>query len=1819
MVFGFFGGAKKRAAELYQAAQKGDLDGVRQALDKGADINALDPECGETALHAAVDKSQKAVVELLLSKGANPDIVSGQHYTPLIIAAAMGDAAMPMVELLLAGKASPELAPTTGPNAGGSPMHIAASKGANTILSRLLAAGAKPKALPNGSTLMHMAAIGGNAETVEIASKNGIPVDCTDSQARTPLHLTALTGNSAVARKLLELGAPVDKRDGEDSTPLMHATLQNKPNVVDLLLKKGANPDIVVKTGDSILSPLYGAAINGLDPIVKLLLAAGVQADKKVGQFPTAAEMAAHAGHNSTAAILKDAVKQRKAAAKAEKSNQQADQILQHVKDALSTLDYQSVIPLKDDKLFAKLPADWRLLVHTLFAEINGVKDALKDGANPNAILAEVKNGIPPLVAAAGIAKNLELVDVLLSAGADANLACSNGKSALMYAAENSNSEIVERLISAGSNVNATLSDDPDDPLSGLGAFGLALNRARINIAKMLLNNGARPEFGKVDTLPLVILEHGDLELVKAVEAGGVRLISDDKRGRAAFVSARNPDGEVFDYVLQHGGDVTADNDYKYTAITLAVLNNHGDLVKRYLTRGDDPNAEDIDRETALSLAIEKNHKDIVRNLRESGSQTREYPGLTQEHAMLKAASDGALGTILELRDAGVSLDVVDEEGNTPLMLATRGGQLGVVRSLYHLGADIDHRNQAGISATKIADEIEDTNLQAAMKEFVTEDSAPQGLGGLRLGGIWDAGNMMFGRMSHPGKQNPPYVDEPEEDPVQQFQEKIEQLRELLENEHVSSRIGEQGRAMIEQLIPAGVCNPEDVTEDAVQKIDQLIEKLTEIADSVDGESDENDGEDAGPPSPLFEAIEAGDVKEVKKLIKAGADPNETNGQGVSALMVAMMSGAEPVVDALIKSEVDVTYSMQDGKSALFLAVASGNDGMVKALLKRGAQLDEIYEVGHNGIEVSGCSPLYVASFVGHIDICRVLIKEGADINSCNDGGFNPLMAAIQGGHQDIVALLLKSGADVDPAVYSIIDHPSFNKVTTPLYIATQKEDLAVVKLLLNAKADVNAQAGNGWTPLKCACHAGNEDLVKLFLKAGADVNIADENNYTPLMNAVSKGHEDIVKLLLKSDADTNVQSGDCSDDDEWEAGRTALMDAAVSGNITIARELLKHGAVPNLLNAKGRSALHSAVISCNTEMVTLLIKSGVDVNAYGSEEETRSAFDIAMKQWAGASEEERENGATAVLDLMLKNGMPADLSSASDTWIDLIMNGHWEIDGYLRKHGFAIDPNQPINFASPLFFVTAVGDSGMEAARGLLALGADPNYVSAAGLPVLLLAVRNGSIDLVKILLKAGANILTKSAVGATAYDLAVIYNHQDLIHLLIEEMNFKLPEVDKLDFDGNTALMRAVKAADVGAVKDAISREADAGIRDSKGYSPLTYAICHDLTDIVSLLRQSGAEHVNIEGNSADEQFVTAACRGAMGTLLDTLDAGVSLETENSDGDTAFTAAGAHPGVLRALAKLGANLGHQNIQGKTAYMIAAAANRVVVMEALREIGAPMDEPAELDAFAAMQAMARKIGSQGGTDEMDVAPDGEELVSAVISCDTRMVRKQLSAGVDVNYENDEGRTALIFALAALGRSEIGRRAERDLEQIVSMLVAAGADPNIGPFPPLILAAMGGRLHIVNALIRSGADINASADVPTDEDGGTTTLNALMLTLSPTEDDSIVDESVSLALVDAGIDLSFVSEDGSMAIHYAANCGMLKTLTAIIHKLPESINALDGSGNTPLIAAASSNQVGAIELLLRANADRTIRDSDGKTASDIALEEGNQEASVALS
>jgi ankyrin repeat protein len=307
--------------------------------------------------------------------------------------------------------------------------------------------------------------------------------------------------------------------------------------------------------------------------------------------------------------------------------------------------------------------------------------------------------------------------------------------------------------------------------------------------------------------------------------------------------------------------------------------------------------------------------------------------------------------------------------------------------------------------------------------------------------------------------------------------------------------------------------------------------------------------------------------------------------------------------------------------------------------------------------------------------------------------------------------------------------------------------------------------------------------------------------------------------------------------------------------------------------------------------------------------------------------------------------------------------------------------------------------------------------------------------------------------------------------------------------------------------------------------------------------------------------------------------------------------------------LAKLGANLSHRNNKGKTAYMIAAASNRVRMMQALEEAGSPIDAPEELEGLARIQAMfnGNKINGSFsvGADRFDnseVELDGDRLLMACLTGDTMTVSRQVAAGTDINYMNDEGRTALALAIQGLMQGEVSRRRERDFEQILDALLVAGADPKVGEFPYLVFAAMGRRRHLVNALIRAGASIDRTIG-----EGQT----ALFMSLLAPDAGRTVDDRCALALLNAGADSSLRHESGAMPIHLAAASNYLAALQALLDRRPQDVDAKTNIGITPLMMAATEGHAEAVSLLLKFGADRSLKDDEGLTAKDVAIKNGN--------
>ncbi|MEI6025082.1 MAG: ankyrin repeat domain-containing protein [Betaproteobacteria bacterium] len=1507
MIFGLFGGDKKRVAEMIAAARAGDTEKVKQLLSKGADINAPEPESGDTPLLAAIDKGQWATAEYLLKQRPDLNLEDKNGNSPLYLAVSRGDSALAMVNLLLEAGAPVELGPKHGDNAGATPLHIACATGANGCLESLLRHRASAtKQLPSGATPLHTAAIGGDQRTIELLCKAGGSVTALNEDKRTPLHNCGITGNAKVAVALIQQGAPVETADAEGCTPLMRAVMKNHAEVAKVLLDHGADPDVVVRTDSTPLYPLFVAAMNGYDDVVRVLLDKGANVTAKVEGVPSPVDAAKHNGHEAAAKLIAAAVKKKKAEAKAEKDG---NELQSQLEEAWTSLDGEALRKIADSRLFGKLPAISRLSVLAVNGDLAGVNSVLASGLKPDLEVAPTTVDVPPVIAASMRKGNVDVVGVLLAAGANPNVLRADGSSALLVASSNGDTEVVKALLAAGANPNHALPNGQTVLMSAVvngqgkvidllidagadvnalfpegrfGAFALALDNKKMRIALQLLRRDAQPSFGDSDTLPLAVVEHGSLELLREIDArGGSNLAGFG--ARAAFVAARNKDPEVLDYLLSHGVELSAGNDLGYTPLILATLANHPSLVQRYADRGDDLNARDIDGETALSLAIEKDRPLVAHILLAANAETKDYGDVPVAEALLRASSEGALGTILKFRDRGGSINCTDDQGNTPLMLAARAGFVGVVRSLYHLGADINHRNLAGKSASNLAKESDQEKVLKTLMEFGADDALhdvyginpPDAAEGSRK--TIDMADTLMGRYSHPFKDKLPY-DEPEDSDDSTDEEEDPEEPHVDEDEEVEPELSDDVSSKLDQLealintphirdkLPEG--HHEGITdrinlirsqgEDAVPRaqLDDLFELAEFLASQPESEE---------PPPPLFEAATEGDLQQFRKLIKAGADFKETMPDGTTLLMTAAENGHNDIAQELVKLGVDVNQRRQDTFSAFLIACFLGHDDVVKTLAKHGADVNAAYEIGSSQGSSGNQTALTVAAARGNCPMCSLLLKLGADLNVVSDSGYTPLMWSLaNGASEDAAELLLKAGANPDPDAESRI---AISTSTTPLILASTNGMTAIVKAMLKRNVAVDKTDGDGWTALKRASNEGHEEVLNLLLKAGASPNIADHEGWTALINAAGKGHVEVCKALLKAGADVNATGA---------RGRTPLLQAIgarsdgkalnalkelkrmLSGgdgdedgddesSLDLVKALLKAGANPNVLH-DGASLLSEAIENDDEELVKLLKKHG--------------ATEAASQASIGAASEddpESEEGNvllaaavhadTKTIHGLVRSGIDVNfIGQPGQTALGVLVfglhdesrgrlfyrNAHQCIDLLLR-HGA-----RP-SLGNPCPFLMAAMGRRLHLVNSMLSVGVDINQSIGEGQTALFLSLlapdAGQPVDdrCALALLNAGADSSLKHESGAMPIHLAAGSNYLGALQALLDR---RPQDVDAKTNIGITPLMMAATEGHVDAVRLLLKFGADRTLKDDEGLTAKEVAIKNGNDQLIPLL---------------------------------------------------------------------------------------------------------------------------------------------------------------------------------------------------------------------------------------------------------------------------------------------------------------------------------------------------------------------------------------------
>jgi ankyrin repeat protein len=334
----------------------------------------------------------------------------------------------------------------------------------------------------------------------------------------------------------------------------------------------------------------------------------------------------------------------------------------------------------------------------------------------------------------------------------------------------------------------------------------------------------------------------------------------------------------------------------------------------------------------------------------------------------------------------------------------------------------------------------------------------------------------------------------------------------------------------------------------------------------------------ANERSAIHCAGEQGHAEVIRTLARAGANCNQTIGNGMTPLWVSCFNSQLGSVTALLDAKADVNQARtDDGMTPLSIACAKGHGSIVEALLGRGADVNKARKD-------DGVTPLCIACQEGHGSIVEALLGRGADVNQATtDTGATPLFVACQNGHGSIVEALLGRGAAVNKAKTS--------NGATPLYIACQEGHGSIVEALLGQGADVNqAKTDDGATPLFIACLNGHVSIVEALLGQGADVNQAKtDDGATPLFVGCLNGHGSIVEALLGRGADVNQARTD--------DGATPLFVGCLNGHVSIVEALLGRGADVN--QATTDSGATPLIVACqnhHTSCVQLLVQARADL-----------------------------------------------------------------------------------------------------------------------------------------------------------------------------------------------------------------------------------------------------------------------------------------------------------------------------------------------------------------------------------------------------------------------------------------------------------------------------------------------------------------------------------------------------------------------------------------------------------------------------------------------
>ena len=727
--------------------------------------------------------------------------------------------------------------------------------------------------------------------------------------------------------------------------------------------------------------------------------------------------------------------------------------------------------------------------------------------------------------------RNIDIINVFLSAGADPAIVDADGETCLHCAVHNNCcTEIFQAIISHGGDVNATGKNNRT-------ALLIACKKGNKDAINVLLNAGADPTIpdahGGTCLHIAAAAYHNDDDYYENdsfdyYAVGDTCLHYDAQNGCCT---------EVLQAIISHGGDVNATCSDTRTALMLACTKGNIDAINVLLNDGADPNISDCngemslhyavlndccteilqaiishggdvnkigkDNRTVLMLACKRGNKDAINVPLNAGADPNiaATDGYTCLHEVVR--QECSKEVLLAMIYKGANMNATNRVNQTSLMLASEKGNDDAINVLINAGADANITDADGNTCLQYA-----SRNECCKEVLLTIISQCVDVNGINKSNVTA---LMIACLNR------------NEDGIN-----------ILLNAGADPNITDSKGATCIHHAVGGGCSKE------------MLLRLIIHGANVNAKS-------TIKKTALMVACLNGNEDAVKLLLNAGADPNISDADGCTSLHDAVDKGfSRETLQLIMNHGADVNATNKYNETALLVACQKLNADAISVLLNVRADPTIADYEGYTCLHHWGCSKENLQAMIDH----------GADVNATNKKSITPLMHACENGDVDAINILLDAGADPN-----IADEDGYTSLHDAVEGFCSTESL---RAIIDHGADVNAINKNSVTAIMIACYKGNTDAISILLNAGADLNMTDGNGATCIHHVVGEGFtKAMLETVINHGADVNATNKN---------NVTALMIACLNSNEDAINVLLNAGANSNIADADGDSCLHNAV-----------------------------------------------------------------------------------------------------------------------------------------------------------------------------------------------------------------------------------------------------------------------------------------------------------------------------------------------------------------------------------------------------------------------------------------------------------------------------------------------------------------------------------------------------------------------------------------------------------------------------------------------------------------